>query len=133
MKIMKRLSNEEMKRVSNEEARSSLSTPYKSTNEFQVNDWIIVIYEDDWYPGKITKISKGYLVANFLEYSPKRKYFQMPETLDRQSVVPAQVLMKLQAPSEKKGKNKKKMFSWSDSNLRVINSMVKKCIIHDDS
>lgn len=78
------------------------------------------------WPNK--KINIGHLVVDFLER--KNKYFQSPTTPDRQLLVPGQFLMKIEAPSEIKTKNKKShMLTWSDSNLHAISSMVEKCII----
>lgn len=60
--------------------------------EFNVDDWIIIIYDKVWYPGVITHMdNKGLLTVKFLKRNAKTTTFTFPTVNDIQKVYGNQI------------------------------------------
>ena len=35
---------------------------YKLSTDFDAGDWVVVVYENEWYPGIIQEVSKNYTI-----------------------------------------------------------------------
>lgn len=96
------------KTTDNDSETTNLETNFKSVNTFEVGEWIVVIYDDDWFPGLIKAIEDGTLITEFLSRDKAGFCFaQPPHAEDAQKIIPQQVLCKIQSPTTKVFRKKK--------------------------
>ena len=95
---------------------------------FNIHDWIIVIYDDIWYPGEVTEIKNNVLIVNFMARG--KKYFSWPKTPDIQEVIPPQVLLKVAQPQLTNSKNKQS-YKFSNEVHKMIDETAKMTVIYE--
>lgn len=110
--------------------RKAESVTHGDKKIYKIGEWIIVKYEDTWYPGIIEKILKKKVIAKFL--SRNEKSFTWPDQDNRQHVLLAQILCKIDAPKQKSGKNKQISFNLTNDQLQYVENCVSNSTIHDE-
>ena len=87
----------------------------KNAEEHAVNDWIVVIFDNKWYPGVIMEVNNEFLVTKFT--TGNKKVWSWPKNPDMQNILPVQVLCKISTP---KPGTKKDTFTLSNQEYKII-------------
>uniref|UniRef100_A0A6P7H4A3 Uncharacterized protein LOC114345898 n=1 Tax=Diabrotica virgifera virgifera TaxID=50390 RepID=A0A6P7H4A3_DIAVI len=64
--------------------------------DFALDEWVLVIYDDCWYPGVIEKIKRDNLTITFMER--KDNIFKWPNPEDCQTVKKSGIFKKMTSP-----------------------------------
>lgn len=100
------------------------SLPNAKEESYKTGDWIIVRYDNQWYPGRIEKIKKNILLTKFLDRSDND--FFWPAKEDIQNVLTQQVLCKINPPNEKNQR-----YYLDEDEFDEVNELSENCPIYD--
>lgn len=100
------------------------------TNSYIKDDWIVVIYENIWYPGYVMETKNNTLITKFM--ARKNNIFTWPKHDDIQTVLPTQVLCKIDAPLKcDQNKLKQKLaFKFAETVYKDLNNAAATCKIY---
>ena len=90
--------------------------------DWEINDFVAVVYDNQWYPGQITKVNDDETVnVKCMKYvdtyskSNTSNKFSWPKQVDKKPYVMEELILKLDPPKQLKGGRRHTYFCLSDA------------------
>lgn len=119
--------NNGRRKPSNDKDPNSMIDEFMEVDEieYENDDWIVVRYDDIWYPGQIKKIENLKIVAQFLHRTENKLFW--PKKPDIQNVFANQILCRINLPKKITNKG----YSLDEDYYSSINALSANCPVHE--